>query len=557
MANDGGGVNDGAMTDRDTRSSTITTPQRPAGAASSAWAPLAEPLFRALWIAALASNVGTWMQDVAGTWLMTSLTSSPILIALVQAATTLPVFLLALVAGALADVVDRRRLLIVTQSWMLLASAALGGMTLAGATNVWILLLFTFLVGMGNALNAPAWQAIIPELVGRRDLPAALALNGIAVNLARAVGPALGGFIVAAAGPGAAFLLNAVSFLGVVLVLFRWRRAPRQSLLPVETLLGALLAGLRYARHAPDLHAVLVRSSAFIVCGIALFALLPVLVRFELGCGPTEYGLVLGCFGAGAVAGALLLPRLRRALTFDGLVRAASLVFGCLLLALAAAGSFVPVCLLMALGGGAWIALLTSFHTSAQASLAPWVRGRGLALYLLVFFGGMAGGSAVWGAVATHAGLRAALVLAGSGTLLGIPATARFRLPRGETPNLAPSRHWPAPVVTAEPEGDRGPVLITVEYRIDPARAEDFARAMRDVRRIRLRDGAFRWDLLSDPGDPGRYVESFLVESWIEHMRQHERITVADREVEERARRYHLGPAPPAVSHFIARELPR
>ena len=545
------------MTDRDTRSSTITTPQSPAGAASSAWAPLAEPLFRALWIAALASNVGTWMQDVAGTWLMTSLTSSPILIALVQAATTLPVFLLALVAGALADVVDRRRLLIVTQSWMLLASAALGGMTLAGATNVWILLLFTFLVGMGNALNAPAWQAIIPELVGRRDLPAALALNGIAVNLARAVGPALGGFIVAAAGPGAAFLLNAVSFLGVVLVLFRWRRAPRQSLLPVETLLGALLAGLRYARHAPDLHAVLVRSSAFIVCGIALFALLPVLVRFELGCGPTEYGLVLGCFGAGAVAGALLLPRLRRALTFDGLVRAASLVFGCLLLALAAAGSFVPVCLLMALGGGAWIALLTSFHTSAQASLAPWVRGRGLALYLLVFFGGMAGGSAVWGAVATHAGLRAALVLAGSGTLLGIPATARFRLPRGETPNLAPSRHWPAPVVAAEPEGDRGPVLITVEYRIDPARAEDFARAMRDVRRIRLRDGAFRWDLLSDPGDPGRYVESFLVESWIEHMRQHERITVADREVEERARRYHLGPAPPAVSHFIARELPR
>ena len=557
MANDGGGVNDGAMTDRDTRSSTITTPQSPAGAASSAWAPLAEPLFRALWIAALASNVGTWMQDVAGTWLMTSLTSSPILIALVQAATTLPVFLLALVAGALADVVDRRRLLMVTQSWMLLASAALGGMTLAGATNVWILLLFTFLVGMGNALNAPAWQAIIPELVGRRDLPAALALNGIAVNLARAVGPALGGFIVAAAGPGAAFLLNAVSFLGVVLVLFRWRRAPRQSLLPVETLLGALLAGLRYARHAPDLHAVLVRSSAFIVCGIALFALLPVLVRFELGCGPTEYGLVLGCFGAGAVAGALLLPRLRRALTFDGLVRAASLVFGCLLLALAAAGSFVPVCLLMALGGGAWIALLTSFHTSAQASLAPWVRGRGLALYLLVFFGGMAGGSAVWGAVATHAGLRAALVLAGSGTLLGIPATARFRLPRGETPNLAPSRHWPAPVVAAEPEGDRGPVLITVEYRIDPARAEDFARAMRDVRRIRLRDGAFRWDLLSDPGDPGRYVESFLVESWIEHMRQHERITVADREVKERARRYHLGPAPPAVSHFIARELPR
>ncbi|OLC56073.1 MAG: hypothetical protein AUH92_00835 [Acidobacteria bacterium 13_1_40CM_4_69_4] len=453
--------------------------------------------------------------------------------------------------------VDRRRLLIVTQSWMLLASAALGGLTVAGAANVWVLLLFTFLVGMGNALNAPAWQAIIPELVGRRDLPSALALNGISINLARAVGPALGGFIVAGAGPGAVFLLNAVSFLGVVVVLFRWRRTPRQSLLPAESLLGALLAGLRYARHAPDLHAVLVRCSAFIVCGIALFALLPVLLRFGLGCGPTEYGLVLGFFGAGAVAGALLLPRLRRAMSFDGLLRAPSLVFGFLLLALAFADRFALVCLLMALGGAAWLALLTGFHTSAQASLAPWVRGRGLAVYLLVLFGGMAGGSALWGAVATHAGLRAALILAGSGTLLGIPATARFRLPRGEASDLAPSRHWPAPVVAGEPQGDRGPVLITVDYRIDPASIEDFARAMRDVRRIRLRDGAFRWDLLSDPGDPGRYVESFLVESWIEHLRQHERITVADREVEERARRYHLGPGPPAVCHFIARDLPR
>src|SRR6267142_2242193 len=432
----------------------------PALAASPVWEPLRQPLFRALWLAALASNVGTWMQDVGATWLMTSLTTSPILIALIQAATTLPVFLLALVAGALADVVDRRRLLIVTQSWMLLASAALGALTVLGLAKAWVLLLFTFLVGTGNALNAPAWQAIIPELVGRRDLPSALAL-------------------------------------------------------------------------------------------------IPVLLRFQLGCGPTAYGLVLGCFGLGAVAGALLLPRLRQALSFDRLAQAASLLFGLILGGLAFAESYALVCLLMTLGGAAWIALLTTFHTSAQASLAPWVRGRGLAVYLLVFFGGMAGGSALWGAVATHLGLRAALVLAGAMTILGVPATVRFRLRRGEAPDLAPSRHWPARVVVGEPDADHGPVLITVEYRVDPDRAEDFSRAMRDVRRIRLRDGAFRWDLLSDPADPGRYVESFLVESWIEHLRQHERVTVADREVEDRARLYHLGPGPPVVSHFVSRDLPR
>jgi len=526
-------------------------------APAAAWSPLGQPLFRALWIAAILSNIGTWMQDVGATWLMTSLTVSPILIALVPAATTLPIFLFALPAGALADVVDRRRLLLVTQGFMLAASAGLGALTLLGTVSAPSLLVFTFVIGTGTALNAPAWQAIFPELVGRRDLPAALALNGIAINLARALGPALGGLVVAAAGPGATFLLNAASFLGVLVVLYRWRRPPRQSLLPVESLVGALLAGLRYARHSPDLHAVLFRSTAFILSGSALFALLPTIVRFELLQGPTGYGLALGCFGAGAVAGALALPALRLRLGPDGVVRAASALFASGLVALGLVRSFPLLCGVMLVAGGAWITLLTTFHAAAQAAIAPWVRGRGLAVYLLVFFGGMAMGSALWGAVASHAGLRAALGAAGAGTLLGIAATWRFRLKSGDGPDLAPSRHWPAPVISGEPDGDRGPVLITVEYRIDPGDADEFARAMRDVRRIRLRDGAFRWDLLSDPADPGRYVESFLVESWVEHMRQHERITLADRAIEERARRHHKGPGPPVVSHFIARELPR
>jgi MFS family permease len=523
----------------------------------SAWTPLRQPMFRALWIASLASNVGTWMQDVGSTWLMTELTTSPTLIALVQAATTLPIFLLALVAGALADVVDRRRLLLVTQSWMVLASAALGILTLLHRTSAGTLLAFTFLLGLGAALNAPAWQAIIPELVDRRRLPPALALNGIAINLARALGPAAGGFLVAAAGPGVTFLLNAASFLGVIFVLYRWRRPPRQSLLPAENILGALFAGLRYVRHAPDLHAVLARSCAFIVFGSALISLLPVIVRFGLGGGPVDYGLVLAFFGTGAVLGAVVMPRLRRTLSADALARAASILFGVVLALLAFVPNIALLCAGMWLAGVAWILVLTVFHASAQAALAPWVRGRGLAVYLLVLYGGMAGGSALWGAFAEHAGLRLALLTAGLGLLAGVVLASPYRLLRGEGPDLAPSRHWPAPMVITEPEADRGAVLVTVEYRIDPAAADAFARAMLDVRRTRMRDGAFRWDLLSDPADPGRFVESFMVESWVEHLRQHERVTMSDREVEERARRYHKGPGPPSVSHFIAKELPR
>ncbi|HEU4402376.1 MAG TPA: MFS transporter [Candidatus Polarisedimenticolia bacterium] len=532
-------------------------PSTPTAAPLSAWSPLADPIFRALWIAALASNVGTWMQEVGAAWLMTSLSPSPLMVALVQAATTLPIFLLALPAGALADVVDRRRLLITTQTWMLLATGLLGALTLLGATTPWVLLTLTFVIGLGAALNAPAWQAIIPELVTRPALPAALALNGIAINLARAVGPALGGLVVAAAGPWAAFLLNSVSFTGVVVVLYRWRREVRRSALPAERMIGAMTAGLRYVRHAPDLRAVMMRSGAFILFGSALWALLPVVARFELGVGPTGYGLLLGCLGAGAVGGAALLPRLRRAVPINTLVASATLIFATVILLVGLVRSYAPMCLVMVAGGGAWLTLLTSFHSSAQGVLAGWVRGRALAVYLLVFFGGMAGGSALWGMVASHAGPSAALGWAGLGLVAALALTARYRLTTGEGLDLAPSRHWPAPAIVDDAEADRGPVLITVEYRVDPARAAEFARAMRDVRRVRRRDGAFRWDLFNDSEDEWRFLESFFVESWLEHLRQHERLTVDDREFEKRARLFHVGPEPPVVTHFIAREVPR
>ncbi|MGH9750888.1 MAG: MFS transporter [Candidatus Polarisedimenticolia bacterium] len=523
----------------------------------SSWAPLARPVFRALWLAAAGSYLGTWIQDVGAAWLMTSLSPSPFMVALVQSATTLPIFFLALPAGALADVLDRRRLLLFTQAWMILAAAILGVLALMDRAGPGTLLALTFLMGIGTALNAPAWQAIIPDLVPGRELGPALALNSIGINAARTIGPAIGGAVVAAAGPGAAFLLNAASFAGVVVVLYRWRHETERTALPAERLLGAMRAGLRFVRHAPELQAVLIRSLVFILFGSSLWALLPSVARFEMGLDASGYGALLGCIGVGAVAGAAVLPRLRRSLSLNVLVAWATGAFAAGLFLVAAAGRPWIAALALAIVGGAWLTLLTSFHASAQSLLPSWVRGRAIAVYLLVFFGGLAAGSAVWGAVAARAGTRPALAVAAAGMLAGLAVTAGRRLVSGEMMNLAPSRHWPAPMVPAETRGDRGPVLVTVEYRVEPARAAEFARAMRDIRRIRMRDGAFRWDLFTDAADPARFLESFFVESWVEHLRQHERLTVADREREGRARAFHAGGAPPVVTHFIARPIPR
>jgi MFS family permease len=327
------------------------TRERPGSTA--AWSPLRRPLFRALWVATVVSNIGTWMQNVGAAWLMTALTPSPVMVALVQAATSLPVFLVGLPAGALADVVDRRRLLLWTQGWMLAAAAALGALALAGVITPWVLLLLTFALGLGAALNAPAWQAIVPELVPHADLPAAVALNSVGFNIARAVGPALGGAIVALAGARAVFLLNAASFLGVIGVLYRGQRAAPVSRWPAEHVVGAIRAGLRYVRYAPTLRAVLVRGGIFILCGSALWALLPLVARNELGLNATGYGLLLGALGVGAIAGALLLPRIRRHVADDSLVVGATVVFAAVTMTLAYVHDMALLCTAMIAGGAA------------------------------------------------------------------------------------------------------------------------------------------------------------------------------------------------------------
>src|SRR5262245_25939356 len=294
---------------------------------ASAWGPLREPLFRALWIAAVASNVGGLMEDVGEAWLMTSLTTSTLLVALIETAGSLPVLLLSVPSGAFADLIDRRRLLLITQIWMLTIAATLGVLTIAGLTTPSLLLILAFALGLGAAVNAPAWQAITPELVTRTDLPAAVTLGSVAFNVARAVGPALGGLLVAAFGPGPVFLLNAISFLGVIVVLYRWRRAVEKSNLPPEHVLGALRAGFRYVRHTSTIQAVLVRAATFILCASALWALLPVVARRGLGLNAAGYGVLLGCIGLGGVTGASLLPVLRQKFSTNAVVIAATLIF--------------------------------------------------------------------------------------------------------------------------------------------------------------------------------------------------------------------------------------
>jgi len=519
---------------------------------SSAWSPLRLPVFRALWLASVASNIGTTMQDVGGAWLMTSLAPSPILVALMQTASSLPIFVVALPAGALADLVDRRRLLLITQGWMLVAAATLGLLTLAHLTTPLVLLALTFLLGLGGAMNAPAWQAIVSELVPREELLPAVSLNGVGYNLARAVGPAIGGLIVAAAGSWAVFLLNASSFLGVMVVLYRWRHQPQESLAPAERLIGAVRAGNRYVRYSPALRAVLVRTGIFILCGSAVWALLPLLARSELKLSAAGYGTLLGCFGAGAVAAATLLPRLRNRLSTDGIVGGATVIYALVALGLAFVEWLPLVFVLMAGGGAAWMTLMSTLNASAQTSVRAWVRARALGVYLLVFQGGLAIGSVCWGAIAARWGLRDALLGAAGGLFLGLVALPRFRLDRGAELDLTPSQHWPNPAMEYEPDAEQGPVLVEVEYRIDPARLEEFSRAMHRVGVARRRDGAYRWGMWHDIAEPGRCIETFVIESWGEHLRQHERVTISDREAEVQAYAFHIGDAPPVVSHFIS-----
>ena len=390
----------------------------------AAWAPLQEPLFRSLWIAAVVSYTGTWMQNVGAGWLMTQLTTSPLMVGLVQAAASIPVFLVVLPAGALADMVDRRRLLLFTQSWMVLAAAVLGALTLLGAVSPWVLLLFTFLMGVGAVMNDPAWQAITPEVISPQRHASAVALNSAGFNVARAAGPALGGIVVAAAGSGWSFLLNAASFFGVILFLYTWKRAPH-SPMPVRTVRAAITEGFRYVQGAPQVKSVLIRTGAFSIGASSLLALLPVVCQPH---GAQGYGFLLTCFGLGALTGAAILPRLRLRYSVDGLVAGATIVFAAMTFAAGQVHIFEWLCLVLFTAGAAWIGILACFNVVAQTMCPSWMRARALSMYLLVLQGGMAIGGALWGAVASRQGVPEALAWSALAMVVGLSTIRRHRL---------------------------------------------------------------------------------------------------------------------------------
>jgi MFS family permease len=528
-------------------------------ATRSAWTPLRLSLFRNRLIASILSNIGSWMQDTAATWLMTSLTRSPLLIALMQTAASLPVLLVGLPAGATADILDRRRLLIFWQTWMLAMAAALSILSFTGVVGPWTLLALTLLLNVGAAMNNPAWQAIVPELVPRSELPQAISLNSAGYNLARAVGPALGGLSMAffasvRKGAGTVFLLNAASFVFVIVVLYAWKRKPLYtSDLPAERLLGSIRAGFRYVRHARHIQATLIRAFVLTSCVAAMWALLAVVAQRDLKHGALGYGLLNASIGLGAVCGAVLLPKVRARFSADEIITSASLVFALTLLVMAFIHQTALVVSALLLAGFAWTSTTSTFNIAVQMSAPAWVQARLLGAYQMIFQAGMAIGSAIWGAIAERWTTPAALCCAALGLGSGLPCARRFRVSRMGFADLssaqALARSDPSVVIELRPED--GPVLISVRYQIDPAQEEEFVAAVHELRPIRLRDGAMRWGLFKDAADPTRYVETFLVESWAEYLRQRERLTVSDLAVRSKVYAFHKGEGRPRVSRMV------
>lgn len=519
-------------------------------AVASPWKPLKVRVFLWLWIASIASNIGTWMHEVGSGWLMTSMSASPQAIALVQVAGALPVFLLALPAGALADIVNKRRYLLAVQCWMAGVALALTLLTLTGQMTVTLLLTLTFAMGIGNALMMPAWSALAPEIVNREDVPAAVALSSLAMNVARAVGPAIAGVLVSLSGPWLTFALNSVSFAAVIIALYAWRHTPVPATLPTERLWGAIRAGVRYTRGSAPLRAVLVRTAAFFVGAVVGMALLPLLVRREMGGTALDYGVLLGSVGAGAIVGAMLLPRLRARLSADRIVMAASVVYAAVLFGLAELRSMAALAPLLFISGIAWIAVLSSLQVSVQTSVPSWVRARAVSLYILVFFGCSAAGAAGWGMVAAQVSMQAAFMGGGAVLLLGLLLAPRFKLPDSKIEDMQPSQHWPMPQLDPAAR-ERGPVMITLEYRIAEQDAPAFIDAMRAVSQMRKRNGAFSWGLMQDAKDPLQWQEYFVEESWLEHLRHHGRMTKSDQRIEAQARQFQAAGIPLGIRHLL------
>jgi MFS family permease len=520
---------------------------------ASALAPLKSPTFRAIWLASLASNFGGLVQAVGAAWMMTSITTSANMVALVQASTTLPIMVFSLAAGAVADSFNRRRVMLVAQFFMLAVSVALTVVAWLGLLTPWTLLGFTFLIGCGTALNNPAWQASVGDIVPRAHLPAAVVLNSVGFNLTRSVGPAIGGLIVATAGAAAAFAVNSASYLALIGVLFFWRPTIAVSPLPRERLGPAMGAGLRYVALSPNILKVLVRSFLFGLTTISVLALLPLVARHLVQGGPLVYGALLGAFGVGAVGGAFVGNRLRETLTSEAIARLAFAGFAFCGAVLALSPMAWLTAIGMLSGGACWVLALALFNTTVQLSTPRWVVGRALSLYQTAAFGGMALGSWLWGSVAESLGPSQALLAAAAAMIAAGAVGLMLPLPDRAELDLDPLS-WTEPTTGIDLKPRSGPISIRIDYLIDQADIPAFLEVMAERQRIRRRDGARNWTLMRDLENPMLWQESYLTPTWLEYVRHNQRRTKADAAIGDRIRALHRGPELPHVQRRIIRQ---
>jgi MFS family permease len=520
---------------------------------SASESPLKNTLYRFLWVTMFASDIGAAMQTVGSGWLITSLAPSPFVVALLQVMTSLSIFLLALPAGALADIVDRRKLFLATQYFSLAVAAILSILTFGGFTTSSILVVFTLLLGLGNAMSLPVNIVIQTELVPKKKALAAMTLFSVAIYIGLAVGPLLGGLVVAAAGPWAVFMLNALSFVGIIVFLHRWHKPPERKLLPPEQVIGAIRTGLRYMRHSLHVRALFVRDFALTICGSALVSLLPLLARNEAGSNSILFGILIGAFGIGGmISGLVMVPRIKK-ISIEKRVSSAVILYAVAMAVLSFQHEIIIVFIGIFAVGTALIIITSSLNFVAYNSVSSWVRTRVVSVHQLVYWGGVAAGSMMWGIVAEIWGIPTALLAASVGLVVGLVTSNRYKLKPLTDVDMTPSMHWPVPRAMIDiDEHEEGSVLVEIEFQIDPKHSHEFESAMNRVRSLRLRDGAINWELFHDIENPSRYVEMFTSESWTEHLRQHERITKADLAIEQHAISFHIGKDPPRISHLIS-----
>lgn len=528
-------------------------PDRPSPARSAALAPFGFPVFRNVWFATLGSNLGSLIQGVGAAWMMTSISTSADQVALVQASTTLPIMLFSLVSGALADNFNRRTLMLIAQCFMLVVSVALAAAAYADVMTPWLLLAFTFLIGCGTALHNPSWQAAVGDMVPRSEVPAAVALNSMSFNLTRSVGPAIGGAIVAAAGAAAAFAANAVSYVALIVVLFRWKLETPVSTLPRESLGLAISAGLRYVAMSPNIEKVLLRGFVFGLTAISTLALLPLVARDIIQGGPLLYGVLLGAYGVGAIGGAFLGGRLRGVISNEWIARIGFVAFAVSAVVQALSTAAWLSCVGLLIGGASWVLTLAMFNVTVQLSTPRWVVGRAMSLYQMATFGGMALGSWVWGVVAESRGPAEALLASAALMLVGAGLGFVIRLPDHAELNLDPLNRWREPNVALDLKARSGPIVIAIEYVIREADLHEFLDAMAERRRIRRRDGARQWTLARDLENPEIWTETYHTPTWHEYVRHNLRTTHSDAVIGDTLRRLHSGAAPIKVRRMIER----